>query len=74
MGIGESAERNPRGIKRDILPQLEKWKKESDAVFESAKTAFIHFTRNTALLRDSNIPLQFKQDTITPDQSVKILV
>jgi ribonuclease HI len=71
--VGTSANRNTRKIQRDILPKLEKWEKESGAVFESSKTAFIHFTRNTTLNRDSDMPLQFKQDAIQPVQSVKIL-
>ncbi|KAG9665613.1 hypothetical protein KCU87_g10174, partial [Aureobasidium melanogenum] len=71
--VGDSAERNTRRIQQEILPQLEKWERESGAVFESSKTAFIHFTRNTSPARDSDMPLRFKQDTITPSQSVKIL-
>ena len=71
--VGSSADRNTRRIQRDILPKLEKWEKESGAVFESSKTAFIHFTRNTTLNRDSDMPLQFKQDIIKPVQSVRIL-
>lgn len=71
--IGESAERNTRGIQRHILPQLEKWEKESGAVFGTSKTVFITFTRSMDSLRDSDMPLQFKQDRITPDQSIKIL-
>lgn len=71
--VGTSAYRNTRRVQRDILPKLEKWEKESGAIFESSKTAFIHFTRNTTLNRDSDMPLQFKQDAIQPVQSVKIL-
>jgi hypothetical protein len=58
--VGDSAERNTRRIQREILPQLEKWEKESGAVFESSKTAFIHFTRSILEWRDSNMPLRFK--------------
>jgi ribonuclease HI len=71
--VGDSAERNTRRIQREILPQLEKWEKASGAVFESSKTAFIHFTRSAMLARDSDMPLQCKQDTIDRGQSVKIL-
>lgn len=71
--VGDSAERNTRRIQREILRQLEKWEKESGAVFESSKTAFIHFTRTFSLSRDSDMPLQFKQNMIDPNQSVKIL-
>lgn len=71
--VGDSAQRNTRRIQQEILPQLEKWERESGAVFESSKTAFTHFTRNTSLERDSDMPLKFKQDIIRPSQSVKIL-
>lgn len=46
--IGNSAERNTRWVQRESLSQLEKWEKESDSVFESTKTAFIHFTRTSS--------------------------
>ena len=71
--VGESAERNTRRIQREVLPQLEKWERESGAAFESSKTAFIHFTRGHSMQRDSDMPLQFKLDRIDPSQSVKIL-
>jgi ribonuclease HI len=71
--VGDSAERNTRRIQREILPQLGRWEKESGAVFESSKTAFIHFTRSTLEWRDSDMPLRFKQDIINPSRSVKIL-
>jgi hypothetical protein len=35
------------------LPKLERWERESRAVFEASKTAFIHFTRYGDLPRDS---------------------
>ena len=71
--IGESAERNTRMIQSQILPLLAKWEKESGAVFEASKTAFIHFTRNGSLQRDSNMPLCFKGDWIQPAPSIKVL-
>ena len=71
--VSSSAERNTRIIQRDILPKLEKWEKESGAVFEASKTAFIHFTRYNDLLRDSDMPLYFKEDRIQPSQSIKVL-
>jgi hypothetical protein len=46
------------------LPKLERWEKESGAVFKALKTAFIHFTRYNDLLRDSDMPLGFKGDQI----------
>ena len=58
---------------RNILVASVYIQKESGAVFESSKTAFIHFTRSTSEWRDSNMPLRFKQDIINPSQSFKIL-
>lgn len=55
--VGDLAERYTRRTQREILPQLEKWERESGAVFESSKTAFIHFTRGHSTLRDSDMPL-----------------
>lgn len=71
--MGDSAGGDRRRIQREILPQLERWERESSAVFESPKTAFIHFTRTVLMQRDSEMPLQFKQNTISPRQSVKML-
>jgi len=71
--VSNSAERNTRIIQRDIMPKLERWEKESGAVFEASKTAFIHFTRYNDLLRDSDMPLCFKTDQIQPSQSIKVL-
>jgi ribonuclease HI len=71
--VSNSAERNTRMIQRDILPKLERWESESGAVFEASKTAFIHFTRYSDLLRDSDMPLCFKEDQIQPSQSIKVL-
>lgn len=71
--VSNSAERNTRIIQRDILPKLERWERESGAVFEASKTAFIHFTRYSDLLRDSDMPLCFKGDQIQPSQSIKVL-
>jgi ribonuclease HI len=71
--VSNSAERNTRIIQREILPKLERWERESGAVFEASKTAFIHFTRYSDLLRDSDMPLCFKGDQIRPSQSIKVL-
>ena len=71
--IGESAEANTRDIQRDILPRLERWERESSVVFEASKTAFIHFTRNYAVPRDSDRALHFKGNSIVPTESVKML-
>jgi ribonuclease HI len=71
--VSSSAERNTRIIQRDILPELERWERESGAVFEASKTAFIHFTRYSDLLRDSDMPLCFKEDQIQPSRSIKVL-
>ena len=71
--VGDSAEENTRLIQNDILPVLETWEKESGAIFESSKTAFIHFTRNKGQERDSDKPLTFKGEEIAPQQEVKLL-
>jgi hypothetical protein len=71
--VSNSAERYTRIIQRDISPKLERWEKESGAVFEASKTAFVHFTRYNDLLRDSDMPLCFKGDQIQPSQSIKVL-
>jgi hypothetical protein len=55
------------------LPKLERWERESGAVFEASKTAFIHFTRYSDLLRDSDMPLCFKGDQIQLSQSIKVV-
>jgi len=60
--VSNSAERNTKIIQRDILPKLERWEKESGAVFEVSKTAFVHFTRYNDLLSDSDMPLCFRTD------------
>ena len=52
---------------------MERWEKESGAVFEASKTAFIHFTRYNDLLRDSDMPLYFKGDQTQLSQSIKVL-
>ena len=71
--VGESAADNTRRIQEEILPVLEKWERESGAVFEASKTAFIHFTRVKTALRDDSQPLQFKGNLIEPTTAVKIL-
>ena len=71
--VSNSAERNTRIIQREILPKLKRWERESRAIFEASKIAFIHFTRYSDLLRDSDMPLRFKGDQIQPSQSIKVL-
>lgn len=70
--IGNSAERNIRRIQRGVLPQQEKWERESSAVFKFSNTAFVHFTETSSQLQ-GDMPLRFKQDTRNPSQSVKML-
>jgi ribonuclease HI len=70
--VGESAADNTRRIQNEILPILEKWERESGAVFEASKTAFIHFTRMGGA-RDAIRPLRFREDLIEPKEVVKIL-
>ncbi|TKA56069.1 hypothetical protein B0A49_13695 [Cryomyces minteri] len=57
---GASAAENTRMLQEEVLPRLQRWERESGAVFEASKTAFIHFTRNRRGDRDSEIPLLFK--------------
>ncbi len=58
--VVSNSERNTRIIQRDIA-KTRKRGEESGAVFEASKTAFIHFTRYGDLLRDSDMPLCFKE-------------
>jgi hypothetical protein len=55
--VSSSFKLNTRIIRREILPQLERWERESVAVLESSKTASTHFTENNNLLRDSDMSL-----------------
>ena len=71
--VGESAADNTKRIQEDILPVLKKWERESGAVFEASKTAFIHFTRVKSETRDDTQSLQFKDTLIEPTTVVKIL-
>lgn len=71
--IGKSAANNTRIIEEELLPTLESWERESGAVFEALKTAFVHFTRNRGLGRDDDTPLRFKEDLIQPSGAVKLL-
>lgn len=41
--VGPSAEENTRKLQTQLLPRAGKWARESGAVFEAHKTAFIHF-------------------------------
>lgn len=70
---GTSAEANTKALQEQVLPRLERWERESGAVFEASKTAFIHFTRTTGNDRDNEMPLYFKGQAITPSARVKLL-
>ena len=60
-------------MQAELLPRAEKWARESGAVFEAEKTAFIHFVRPLQPDRGPTNHLVFGNKTIAPKQSVKIL-
>lgn len=45
--IGPSAAENTLWLQQEVIPLLEKWERESGAVFDAGKTSFIHLTRVT---------------------------
>ena len=71
--VGPSAAENTRRLQTQLLPRAEKWARESGAVFEAQKTAFIHFVRPLQPDRGPTNHLVFGNKTIAPKQSVKIL-
>lgn len=71
--VGSSAVENTRLLQETVLPRLEQWERESGAIFEASKTAFIHFTRNVRGDRDSELPLNFKSHAIAPVRRTKLL-
>ncbi|KAL1581903.1 hypothetical protein WHR41_09480 [Cladosporium halotolerans] len=70
---GPSAAENTRKLQTQLLPRAEKWARESGAVFEAEKTAFIHFVRPLQPDQGPLNHLVFGNKTITPKRSVKIL-
>lgn len=70
---GPSAAENTRRLQTQLLPRAEKWARESGAVFEAEKTAFIHFNRPLQPDRGLSNHLVFSNRTIAPKRSVKIL-
>lgn len=70
---GLSAEATTKTLQEQVLPRLERWERQSGAVFEASKTAFIHFTRTTGKDRDNEMPLHFKAQAITPPALVIIM-
>jgi hypothetical protein len=71
--VGPSAAENTHKLQTQLLPRAEKWARESGAVFEAQKTAFIHFVRPLQPDRGPTNHLVFGNKTIAPKQSVKIL-
>ena len=71
--VGPSAAENTKLLQEVVLPRLERWERESGAIFEASKTAFIHFTRNLKGSRSSELPLHFKDQAIEPVKRVKLL-
>jgi hypothetical protein len=49
----------------------ERWARQSGATFEADKTSFIHFTKRAG--KDDTRALQFRDTTILPQGSVKVL-
>jgi hypothetical protein len=70
---GPSAAENTRKLQTQLLPRAEKWARESGAVFEAQKTAFIHFVRPLQPDRGPSNHLVFGNTTIAPKRTVKIL-
>lgn len=71
--VGPSAEENTRKVQTQLLPQAEKWARESGAVFEVDKIAFIYFVRPLQPALEPSNDLVFGGKTIAPKASVKIL-
>jgi hypothetical protein len=70
--VGPSAAENTRGLQTKLLKRAEEWARESGAVFEAEKTAFIHFIRPLQPDRESTNHMVFGNKTIAPKKSVKI--
>jgi hypothetical protein len=71
--INPSAEDNTQIIQNEVIPMLKKWEHTSGAKFEAEKTFFIHLIRYKEASRDTNTPLRFKGEEISPTAKVKIL-
>lgn len=69
---GASAAENTRKLQTQLLPRAEKWARESGAVFEADKTAFIHFVRPLQPAAEPSIHLVYAGKIIAPKGSVKI--
>jgi hypothetical protein len=70
---GTSVAENTHKLQTQLLPRAEKWARESGAVFEADKTAFIHFIRPLQPAMEPPNHLVFEGKTIAPKASVKIL-
>lgn len=64
--------RNINQMKREVIPLVQQWSKNSGATFEPEKTQLIHFSRNETQSR-SEATLRFQGQTITPKEEVKLL-
>jgi hypothetical protein len=71
---GPNAAENTRKLQTQLLPRAEKWARESGAVFEAEKTAFIHFVRPLQPDRGPSNHLVFGDKTIAPKRTVKFWV
>jgi len=70
---GASVAENTRKLQTQLLPRAEKWARESGAVFEADKTAFIHFVRPMQPRPCPASHLVFCGETVALKESVKIL-
>lgn len=68
-----SATENTSKLQTQLLSRAEKWARESGAVFEADKTAFIHFVRPLQPAPGPSNHLVFGGKTIAPKASVKFL-
>jgi len=71
--VGKDASENTATIQEHVLPRLKTWEETIGAVFETSKTAFVHFSRTQIGTRWCCNPLTFKGEDIVPTGSVKIL-
>jgi hypothetical protein len=70
---GPSAVENTRKLQTQLLPRAEKWARESGAISEAEKTAFVRFVRPLQPDRGLLNHLIFGNKTIAPKRSVKIM-
>ena len=70
---GPSAETNRQMLQSQLIPKVERWARESGAVFEAEKTSFVHFTRRPQTEEEMKGSLTFGGQRISPRATVKVL-